>query len=113
MEKLLEAFRPYIAQHKHFDLTLSKFGPVYVYPVDRQGELFEAEVLDGPKEIIETVAFQMICDITEPFQRIIPNDEEIHAVRLRIRSMLGGLESESESERMAIFEKYVSHFTDP
>lgn len=111
MEKLLKTFRPYIDPHPHFDIVLSKHGPVYVYPVDRQGLLHDAEVLDGRKGIVETVAFQMICDVTEPSRRVIPTEEEIHAVRLRFQSVLKGLES--EPAYMAIFEEYVSRFAVP
>lgn len=88
MKNLLGVFRPYITQHPDFDLVLSKFGPIYVYPVDRQGELHEAEVLDGPKGIIEAVAFQMICDAIESGTRASPTKEELSAVRSRVLSCI-------------------------
>ena len=103
MEKLLEVFRPYIAQHPHFDLVLSKFGPIYVYPADRQGELHEAEVLDGPKGIIETVAFQMICDVIESRARTSPTKEELAAVQTQILSCI-------PEEYAEIVERYIKQY---
>lgn len=96
---LLERFGPYIEPHKHFDIALSKFGPLYVYPVDRKGESHEAEVLDGPKGIIETVVFQMICDVMEsaPNHRTRPTEEEFSSVRSRVQSLLSGLDFEHDA----------------
>lgn len=103
MEKLLETFRPYIAQHPHFDIVLSKFGPIYVYPADRQGILHEAEVLDGPKGILETVAFQMICDVIENGMRASPTREELAAVRSRILSCI-------PEEYADVLERYIKQY---
>jgi hypothetical protein len=103
MEKLLEVFRPYIAPHPDFDLVLSKFGPLYVYPVDRQGEMHEAEVLDGPKGIIEAVAFQMICDAIESGTRASPTKEELAAVRSRVLSCI-------PEEYAEIVERYIKQY---
>ena len=108
MEKLLEDFRPYIAQHRDFDIVLSKFGPVYVYPVDRQGELHEAEVLDGPKGIVETVAFQMICDAIEVDPGGEITKEMLSSVQSRVLSCMADLESADDYAN--ILERYLKQF---
>lgn len=110
MEKILEAFRSYVAPHKDFDLVLSKYGSIYVYPVDRQGELHEAEVLDGPKGIAETIAFQMICDVMEsaPKSRTRPTEEELSSVRARIQAFVSG--AEFEREVLAFVDSYIEQY---
>lgn len=107
---LIARFGPYIAPHKHFDIALSKFGPLYVYPVDRKGESHEAEVLDGPKGIIETVAFQMICDVMEsaPKNRTRPTEGELSSVRIRIRTLVLG--SEFEDKVMSFADRYIEQY---
>ncbi len=108
MEKLLEVFRHYVAQHSDFDIVLSKFGPLYVYPVDRQGELHEAEVLDGPKGIIETVAFQMICDAIQVDPSGEITKEMLSFVRSRVLSCMADLESADDYTK--ILERYLRQF---
>ena len=110
MEKLLNAFRFYVTPHKHFDLVLSKYGPLYVYPVDRQGEMHEAEVLDGPKGIAETIAFQMICDVMEsaPKSRTRPTEEELSSVRTRIQTLVAG--TEFEREVLGFVDGYIEQY---
>lgn len=110
MEKLLEAFRFYVAPHPDFDLVLSKYGPLYVYPVDRQGEMHEAEVLDGLKGIVEAIAFQMICDVMEsaPKSRTRPTEEELSSVRARIQTLVAG--AEFEREVLAFVDGYIEQY---
>ena len=105
---LLERLSPFIGPHRHFDIVLSKFGPVYVYPVDRKEEVHEAEVLDGPLEIIETVAFQMLYDEMESdlIKRSNPTAAEIDVVRTRIQALVSGLDFEDEC--MKAFERYIN-----
>lgn len=107
---LIDCFSSYIAPHKHFDITLSKYGPVYVYPVDRKEECHEAEVLDGTKGIIETVVFQMICDVMEPvsMSRTRPTEEELLSVRKRIQALISGLDFESGA--MDITDQYIAMY---
>lgn len=107
---LLERFRPFIDPHPHFDIVLSKFGPLYVYPVDRKGETHEAEMLTGPQGIIETVAFQMICDVMEsaPNHRTRPTEEEFSAVRSRVQSLLSGLDFERDA--MGAVDRYIGQY---
>lgn len=107
---LLERFKPYVEPHKDFDIALSKFGPLYVYPVDRKWESHEAEVLDGPKGIIETVAFQMMCDAMEPLHgsRVNPTEAEVGAVRSRIQALVSGLDFEAEC--METVDRYLSQY---
>lgn len=108
MDKIVEAFHPYIAPHAHFDLVLSKYGPVYVYPVDRKGECHEAEVLDSPKRVVEEIAFQMVCDQMEgtSLDRTAPTEEEKETVRTRFHSFVDG--SEFATESMAMLESYLN-----
>ena len=107
---LLERFGPYIEPHKHFDIALSKFGPLYVYPVDRQGEMHEAEMLTGPDKIVETVVFQMICDVMESAQnyRTRPTEEEFSSVRSRVQSLLSDLDCEAEA--MQEVDRYIKQY---
>lgn len=107
---LLERFSPYIEPHKDFDIVLSKFGPIYVYPVDRKGEFHEAEVLDGPKGIIETVVFQMICDVMEsaPNYRTRPTEEEFSSVRSRVQSLLSGVDFELDA--LDAVDRYIGQY---
>lgn len=105
---LIGRLAPYIAPHKHFDVTMSKYGPVYIYPADRKGECHDAEVLNGTRGIIEAVAFQMICDAmeTEASHRTTPTKDEINSVRMRIKACVSGLEFEEEC--MEAFEQYIA-----
>ena len=105
---LLDRLSPFIGPHRHFDIVLSKFGPVYVYPVDRAEECHEAQVLDNHLEIVETVAFQMLYDKMEPTaaQRTTPTEEEIEAVRTRIQALVSGLDFEDEC--MRALERYIN-----
>ena len=107
---LLDCFAPYIAPHKHFDVVLSKYGPLYVYPVDRRGEMHEAEMLTGPDKIIETVVFQMICDTMESAQnhRTRPTEEEFSSVRSRVQSLLSDLDCEAEA--MHEVDRYIKQY---
>lgn len=106
-EALIACFGPYIAPHKHFDIAMSKYGPLYVYPVDRKGESHEAEMLDGPKGIIETVVFQMICDVMEPVsrERTRPTKEELTSVKSRVQALLSG--TNFESEALSVADQYI------
>lgn len=107
---LIDRFSPYIAPHEHFDVTMSKYGPVYIYPADRKGERHDAEVLDGAKGIIETIAFQMICDAmeNEASHRTTPTKDEINSVRMRMKACVAGLDFEEEC--MEVFEGYISQY---
>ena len=107
---LLDRLSPYISPHKHFDVATSKYGPLYVYPVDRKGESHEAEMLGGPKEIVETVVFQMICDVMEsaPKNRTRPTEGELSSVRIRIRTLVLG--SEFEDEVMSFADRYIEQY---
>lgn len=108
MKHLLDRLAPYIGPHRHFDIVLSKYGPVYIYPVDRDETMHEAEVLSGPGRIIESVAFQMICDQMESWaaDRIYPTAEELQAVRSRIQAMVSGLDH--ETEYLDALERYIA-----
>lgn len=107
---LLDRLAPFVLPHQHFDLIPSKFGPVYVYPVDSDETVFEAQVLDGSAGIIETVALQMVCDRMEEweFDRISPSEEEARAIRSRIQALVSGLER--EGEYMAALERYFAQY---
>ena len=108
MDKLLKAFQPYITQHPDFDIVLSKLGPVYVYRVDRQGLMHVAEVLDGPRGIVETGAFQMICDAIEIEPSGNPTKETLASVQSRVLSCIADLESEGDCEK--VLERYIKQF---
>ena len=110
MNKILDLFRPYISAHKHFDLVPSKYGAIYVYPVDRQETLHDSEVLSSPKGVVEAIAFQMVCDqmAGTPLDRVIPNEEETKAIRLRFLSFIR--ESDAATEYVSILEDYLSHW---
>lgn len=107
---LIDCFNSYIAPHKHFDITLSKYGPLYVYPVDRKETLYEAEVLCGPEGIVKTVAFQMICDVMEPvsMSRTRPTKEELLSVRNQLQALLSGMDFEDEA--MNIADQYIEAY---
>lgn len=107
---LLDRLSPYIAPHKHFDITLSKYGPIYVYPVDREETLHEAEVLCGLEGIVKTVVFQLICDVMGPVSksRTRPTEEELLSVRNQIQALLSGLDFENEA--MSIADQYIEHY---
>ena len=109
-KNLIDCFSSYIAPHKHFDITMSKYGPIYVYPVDRKGESHEAEMLDGPKGIVETVVFQMICDVMEPvsMSRTRPTKEELLSVRNQLQALLSGMDFEDEA--MNIVDQYIEAY---
>lgn len=107
---LLDRLSPYIAPHKHFDITMSKYGPLYVYPVDRKETLYEAEVLCGSEGIVKTVAFQMICDVMEPvsMSRTRPTKEELLSVRNQLQALLSGMDFEDEA--MNIVDQYIEMY---
>lgn len=107
---LLDRLGPFIGPHQHFDIVLSKFGPVYVYPVDSAETVFEAYVLDGAAGIIETVALQMVCDRMEDWEvdRISPTVGDVRAIRSRIQALVSGLEQ--EDEYMAALERYFAQY---
>lgn len=107
---LLDRLSPYIDPHKHFDIAMSKYGPLYVYPVDRKGESHEAEMLDGPKGIVETVVFQMICDVMEsaPKNRTRPTAGELLSVRNQLQALLSGMDFEDEA--MNIADQYIEAY---
>lgn len=109
-KNLIDCFSSYIAPHKHFDITLSKYGPIYVYPVDRKETLYEAEVLCGPEGIVKTVAFQMICDVMEPvsMSRTRPTKEELLSVRNQLQALLSGMDFEDEA--MNIVDQYIEAY---
>lgn len=81
--------------------------------MDRKGECHEAEVLDGPEGIIQTVAFQMICDQMESWaaDRIYPTEEELQTVRSRIQALVSGLEH--ETEYLDALERYIAGWPAP